>query len=595
MRLSQIQNSNVQTRKSYEIILLLLWTVLGCGLRFLNLSTKPPWTDEFATMVFSLGNNYAGVLLNQVISPEILLQPLRLNPDATVFDVISLLLQDDNHPPFYFVLAHWWMKLFLGNGEYVSMWVARSLPALLGGLSIPAVYIFGRIAFQSRVVGQLSAMMMAVSPYGVFIAQEARHYTLAILFVIFSLCCLAVAVKHFEKRIIIPLPLVFLWIIINCLGLAVHYFFSLTLCAQAITLIFILYYLIKTPLIFSSKTSIETLLLRKNCWRLGLVALGTITTGIIWVLLLVPNDYGNGMTEWIRQNNWNFLSLISPVFQLLAAWITMIALLPIESSSLPIVIFSGLLMLLFFVWAIPQLNWGLRVSWKQPNSRLGIGVLLGFILSAIALFLAITYFLGIDITRGARYSFVYFPAVPVLLGAILAVFWQKSCLNSRVYQNKLKFNLFFYKYQISILIIGLMGFLSAITITYDLGYQKYYLPNQLVKIIENTSSNRVLIATTHQNLVQTGEMMGIAWELQKKPLPVEIMFLLAHKELNNSKNATIILENTLNQLPRPLDIWTVNFKATIELNDCRVDPQSFPHINGYNYQRYKCGSVAKTF
>jgi len=40
--------------------------------------------------------------------------------------------------------------------------------------------------FRSRLVGQIAAAMMAVSPYGIYLAQEARHYTLAILLIIAS-------------------------------------------------------------------------------------------------------------------------------------------------------------------------------------------------------------------------------------------------------------------------------------------------------------------------------------------------------------------------------------------------------------------------
>ncbi|ACK73226.1 conserved hypothetical protein [Gloeothece citriformis PCC 7424] len=568
MRLRINQSPKVQTRNHYDWVLLLSWTVLGCWLRFLNLTAKPPWTDEFATMVFSLGNHYNSVLLDQVISLEGLLSPLKFNPDTTIFEVVSLLLQEDNHPPLYFILAHWWMKLFPLDGEYMSVLAARSLPALLGGLSIPAVYILGRIAFSSRLVGQLSAMMMAVSPYGVFIAQEARHYTLGILLVIFSLCCLVIAVKQIEKGVIISAGLMLIWITLNCLGLGVHYFFILTLCAQGMSLLFNLPYQLR-----------RTLIWRKNCWRLGLVALFTLTLGMSWVLWIIPQDYGKGMTEWIRPDNWSLLSLISPIFQLLAAWVTMIILLPIESSYFPLVIFSGLLMLFFLVWSIPKLNRGLKICYQNLNYRLGIKLLLGFVLSAIALFFGMTYFLRIDITRGARYSFVYFPAIPVLLGGILSVFWNPYYLNLTRY---------FRQSQMTVLIIGFIGLLSAMTINFDLGYQKYYLPNQLVKVIEKTSSNQVLIATTHQNLVQTGEMMGIGWELYKNPLPIDIKFLLAHTPLNDSKSAIMTLQANLNQLSRPLDVWLVNFKASVELKNCEADFDNFSEINGYNYQRYHC-------
>ena len=108
-----------------QSLLIILWMLVGGILRFLQLEAKPPWTDEFATMVFSLGNNFTTVPLNQVISPETLLQPLRLSANAGIGDVAHLILSQDNHPPLYFVLAHLWLKLFHGTGEYLSIWVAR--------------------------------------------------------------------------------------------------------------------------------------------------------------------------------------------------------------------------------------------------------------------------------------------------------------------------------------------------------------------------------------------------------------------------------------------------------------------------------------
>ncbi len=161
-------------------LLLLLWTTLALGLRLTQLTAKSPWTDEFSTLVFSLGNSYRTVSLDRVVSLDELLQPLQVNSDANAIQVIQNLLTQSNHPPLYFVLAHWWMQLYGGSG-LVSLWVARSLSAIFGALSIPAIYLLGAFAFRSRLVGQIAAAMMAVSPYGIFLAQEARHYTLAIL------------------------------------------------------------------------------------------------------------------------------------------------------------------------------------------------------------------------------------------------------------------------------------------------------------------------------------------------------------------------------------------------------------------------------
>ena len=113
-------------------VLLGLWMVIGGVLRLTNLDAKPPWTDEFATMVFSLGNDFRSVPLNQVISLDRLLQPLSVNGDVGIGHVVSLLLQEDNHPPLYFVLVHLWVNLWQTAGEYVDVKVMRALPALLG-------------------------------------------------------------------------------------------------------------------------------------------------------------------------------------------------------------------------------------------------------------------------------------------------------------------------------------------------------------------------------------------------------------------------------------------------------------------------------
>ncbi len=153
-------------------LLLLLWTTLALGLRLTQLTAKSPWTDEFSTLVFSLGNSYRTVSLDRVVSLDELLQPLQVNSDANAIQVIQNLLTQSNHPPLYFVLAHWWMQLYGGSG-LVSLWVARSLSAIFGALSIPAIYLLGAFAFRSRLVGQIAAAMMAVSPYGIFLAQEA--------------------------------------------------------------------------------------------------------------------------------------------------------------------------------------------------------------------------------------------------------------------------------------------------------------------------------------------------------------------------------------------------------------------------------------
>jgi uncharacterized membrane protein len=90
-------------------LLLLLWIMLGAGLRLTNLEGKPPWTDEFATIVLSLGNSFKSIPIDRVVSFQDLLTLLIPHPTSTVRDVVERVFAEDHHPPTYFVLAHLYM------------------------------------------------------------------------------------------------------------------------------------------------------------------------------------------------------------------------------------------------------------------------------------------------------------------------------------------------------------------------------------------------------------------------------------------------------------------------------------------------------
>lgn len=48
-------------------LLLLVWIAIATCLRLTNLDGKPPWTDEFSTLVFILGNSFQDVPLDRAI------------------------------------------------------------------------------------------------------------------------------------------------------------------------------------------------------------------------------------------------------------------------------------------------------------------------------------------------------------------------------------------------------------------------------------------------------------------------------------------------------------------------------------------------
>jgi uncharacterized membrane protein len=563
----------VVDRRWCHLLLLLLWVAIGASLRVSQLAAKPPWTDEFATLVFSLGQSFATVPLDQPISLDALLQPLHLNPQADWLTVARQLLSEDVHPPVYFVLAHQWLRWLLPQDQIASIWITRSLPVLLGVAAIPAVFGLGWLAFRSLVVSQLAAALMAVSPFGVFLAQEARHYTLAILWVITSLCCFVVAVQRLDRRLPLSGWLVIAWISVNALGIATHYFFLLTLAAMAMVLL-------SLGLIQARKD--WRVLLQPQWQQIYAVALGMMIICLLWL----PVWHGlrsQEATQWIQSSDdrLNLPSLFNPVFQALAAWITMLALLPVEADALPLVLIAGLAMIVFFLWVIPLLLRGLQRQ-PAPASRLSVQVLGKFVLGSIALFFLITYGLGSDLTRGARYNFVYFPAVIVLASAGLAVYWHSA--------DPLRGKR-------AVAAVWVVGLLSALTVVSNLGYQKYYRPDLLVPLMQNGAHDSVLIATTHRSLVQIGEMMGLAWEFRSHPdanLPLShIQFLLAQQPAGSCAatcEATVTLQKTLAQLPQSIDLWLVNFHADANLaaSGCVLDRQPTRFVSGYSYQRYHC-------
>ena len=546
----------------YQHFWLVLWMVIGTFLRFINLGKLPPWTDESATIVFSLGNSFYNVPLNQFIDLQTLLEPLRLNPNAGIADVVNLLLTESTHPPLYFVLTHLWLKLFPSTTGLVSVWAARSLSALLGVLSIPAIFYFAKLVSRSLVSAQIAAAMMAVSPYGIFLATQARHYTLVILITIASLSCFVAAFRSFEEGKTIPLWLVFVWIGINCIGIATHYFFVLTLAAMAIAFI---------PLAwrnFKQKTFLIT-----QWRRIYLVAFGSLVGCLVWLPVLL-SIRGRSPTDWIYQSNaaerW-----LEPIGRFLIWLMSMVVLLPtsLYDFSLGIVIFFGICSLLFWCWYLPYLLYGL----KQYSDR--TSGLKTYFWAAIALFFLFTY-LGMDLTLAGRFHFVYFPVVITLIATSLGYFWQDEGFRQpvKLWSKSIK------RSKRIVVIVLSLGLFSGTIALFNLGYLQNHRPDlAIAKIAEGTRTD-VAIATTYKHHGQTGRIIGLAWGLKNLPNIHSPRFFLTQKRET--------LTEELSKLKRPLDLWLINHdKIELEAQNCFLDPEYQGMSGQYKYKLYRCQDI----
>ena len=544
--------------------LLLLWMVIGTCLRFINLGKLPPWTDESATVVFSLGNSFYNVPLNQFIDLQTLLEPLQLNPNAGIGDVIHLLLTESTHPPLYFVLTHLWLKLFPSEAGLASIWAARSLSALLGVLSIPAIFYFTRLASRSLVPAQIAAAIMAVSPFGIFLATQARHYTLIILLTIASLSCFIVAFRSFDRFKAIPVWLVFVWIAINCIGVATHYFFVLTLAAMAIAFV---------PLVWRFRQD-KSILVKSQWRRIYLVAFGSLMGCLVWLPVLLTIR-GRSPTEWIYQSNamerW-----LEPIGRFLLWLMSMVILLPtsLYDFSLGIVIFCGIASLLFWYWYLPYLVYAKRHSD-------GTSGLQTYFIAAIALFFFFTY-LGMDLTLAGRFHFVYFPVVITLVAMSLGYFWQDEGSQQPVkylWSNSIK------RSKRIVVIFLSVGLFSGTIALFNLGYLQNHRPDlAIAQIVEGTRSD-IAIATTYKHHGQTGRIIGLAWGLKNLPNIHSPQFFLAGERE--------ILSEELSKIDRPLDLWLINFRDEIELEaqNCFPDFEYRGMTGQYKYELYRCQDI----
>jgi 4-amino-4-deoxy-L-arabinose transferase-like glycosyltransferase len=87
----------------------------------------------------------------------------------SVSEIISL-TRGDVHPPLYYLLLHFWMKIF---GETAS--AVRMLSVCFSVLTVFVVYHLALKLFNRR-AAFFAALFTALSPFHVFYAQEARMY-----------------------------------------------------------------------------------------------------------------------------------------------------------------------------------------------------------------------------------------------------------------------------------------------------------------------------------------------------------------------------------------------------------------------------------
>lgn len=176
-------------------LLIIIVLILGIFFRFVNLDQKVYWHDEAYTSLRISGYTTTEVVQQvfngQVIGISNLQQYQRPNQEKGLVEAIkSLAIDDAQHPPLYYILVRFWVQLF-GN----SVAVTRSLSALISLLVFPCLYWLCLELFESPLVGAIAIALIAVSPFHVLYAQEAREYSLWTVTILLSSTALLRALR----------------------------------------------------------------------------------------------------------------------------------------------------------------------------------------------------------------------------------------------------------------------------------------------------------------------------------------------------------------------------------------------------------------
>ena len=175
--------------------LIIIFCVLGIFFRFVNLDQKFYWYDESMTSLRISGYTEAEFheefYDREPISIDQLHKYQRVDRDKSLIDLYKGLIKENPHlPPLSLTLIRWWGLIF---GD--SIIALRSFAAIASLFAFPAIFWLCWELFRSPVVGWTAMALIAVSPFHVLYAQEARWYSLWTVVILVSSALLLRAIR----------------------------------------------------------------------------------------------------------------------------------------------------------------------------------------------------------------------------------------------------------------------------------------------------------------------------------------------------------------------------------------------------------------
>ena len=555
-------------KRLYIHYLILIGAIaLGAILRFWHLDLKPLWMDEVITAIFSLGKSYHDLPLGVVFPLERVQEIFTFQPKVSCAEIAENIARQSTHPPLFFCSMHAWLGWLspLGQDWVVKL---RELPALFGVGAIAAIYAVN-LAF-SKTSALTAAAVMAVSPFAVYLSQEARHYSLPTLLITLGLLGLMQIQQDIFLKQKVRFGVWFTWAIINSIALYAHYFCILAFMAQIVTLILLIYY----P---ATAKSIKEI--KHQIWLALILSITAVAISFLPWLIVMLSHFHRSETDWL-----NSPAHIAPFFQTLINWVLMVISLPVENQPLPIAVISVVLMLIFAIWVGRQIFLGLRVLWRTPTTHLATLTLLSFSGWVLLEFFAIVYLFNKDITIVPRYNFIYYPSFCALIAASLT-----KSQNSKTQSQRIIF------------IFLLVGVISSIFVVSNLVFEKPFKPEQVAHNMNQNPAVPLMVVMGYRDYQDVALGLSFALEVEKLRKIIKSEKLDKFAFFKNSQELSVWQQ--LSQLPASaisqMNLWVIAPgikrrdyppQITISRLNCTID-YTHHHRIGVPYQLYRCGDL----
>lgn len=256
-------------------ISLVILIILGIYLRFTNLDGKVYWVDEVKTSLRSAGYTESMLIeetpLATVLNLSFLQNYQQLDAATSFWQSIKTIASSE-HSPLYYILTRCSMDIF---GSSINL--TRGVATVISLFSLPAIYWLSLEIFSSILIAETSLGLVAVSPFHIIYAQEAREYSLLTVMIILISAVFLWAMRR-------PTPAS--WLTYSgtvALGLYAHPLAGLVSLGHGIYAL------------FTQRWRLNTVVLIYSLYAgLGLILF------IPWILVFIFNE--DGMGGWVLQD-----------------------------------------------------------------------------------------------------------------------------------------------------------------------------------------------------------------------------------------------------------------------------------------------------